>query len=42
MIEAVVEMDDAAMEAYLDGKEPDADTLRSLIRKAPSRPRSIR
>src|SRR5512137_2348827 len=33
MIEAVVEMDDAAMEAYLDGKEPDADTLRSLIRK---------
>jgi elongation factor G len=33
MIESVVEMDDAAMEAYLDGKEPDADTLRSLIRK---------
>jgi elongation factor G len=34
MIEAAVEMDDAAMEAYLDGKEPDADTLRRLIRKA--------
>ena len=28
MIEAAVEMDDAAMEAYLDGKEPDEDTLR--------------
>jgi elongation factor G len=34
MIEAAVEMDDAAMEAYLDGKEPDEDTLRRLIRKA--------
>ncbi|MEQ1710625.1 MAG: GTP-binding protein, partial [Hyphomicrobium sp.] len=34
MIEAAVEMDDAAMEAYLDGKEPDVATLRSLIRKA--------
>jgi elongation factor G len=33
MIEAAVEMDDVAMEAYLDGKEPDDDTLRSLIRK---------
>ncbi len=33
MIEAAVEMDDAAMEAYLEGKEPDADTLRRLIRK---------
>ena len=33
MIEAAVEMDDAAMEAYLEGKEPDADTLRQLIRK---------
>ena len=27
-------MDDAAMEAYLDGKEPDEVTLRKLIRKA--------
>jgi len=34
MIEAAVEMDDTAMEAYLEGKEPDEDTLRSLIRKA--------
>ncbi len=34
MIEAAVEMDDAAMEAYLDGKEPDEETLRRLIRKA--------
>ncbi len=34
MIEAAVEMDDAAMEAYLDGKEPDADLLRAMIRKA--------
>src|SRR6476661_2064460 len=34
MIEAAVEMDDTAMEAYLDGKEPDEDTLRKLIRKA--------
>ena len=34
MIEAAVEMDDAAMEAYLEGKEPDEATLRGLIRKA--------
>ncbi|WP_072392945.1 elongation factor G [Hyphomicrobium sp. CS1GBMeth3] len=34
MIEAAVEMDDAAMEAYLEGKEPDEDTIRKLIRKA--------
>jgi len=34
MIEAAVEMDDAAMEAYLDGTEPDEETLRKLIRKA--------
>jgi elongation factor G len=34
MVEAAVEMDDAAMEAYLDGTEPDGDTLRKLIRKA--------
>jgi len=33
MIEAAVEMDDDAMAAYLDGQEPDADTLRRLIRK---------
>ncbi|MGF1649117.1 MAG: elongation factor G [Hyphomicrobiaceae bacterium] len=33
MIEAVVEADDAAMEAYLDGKMPDNDGIRALIRK---------
>ncbi|MGD9784020.1 MAG: elongation factor G [Hyphomicrobiaceae bacterium] len=33
MIEAAVEMDDAAMEAYLEGNEPDAETLRKLLRK---------
>jgi elongation factor G len=33
LIEAAVEMDETAMEAYLEGKEPDAATLRSLIRK---------
>ncbi len=33
MIEAVVDMDEAALEAYLDGTEPDEATLRSLIRK---------
>jgi len=34
LIEAAVEMDDAAMENYLmDGAEPDVDTLRALIRK---------
>jgi elongation factor G len=32
MIELAVEMDDAAMEAYLEGKEPDAATLKKLIR----------
>jgi elongation factor G len=34
MIEAAVDMDDAAMGDYLEGKEPDVDTLRKLIRKA--------
>jgi elongation factor G len=33
MVELAVEMDDAAMEAYLDGEEPDVATLRKLIRK---------
>ncbi len=32
MIELAVEMDDDAMEAYLDGTEPDVATLRALIR----------
>jgi len=33
MIELAVDMDDAAMEAYLEGVEPDDATLRALIRK---------
>ena len=33
MIEAAVEMDDDAMEAYLEGDEPDVETLRKLLRK---------
>ena len=32
MLETVVEMDDAVMEAYLEGKEPDVATLKRLIR----------
>ena len=34
MIEAAVELDDAALEAFLDGKEPDEATLKKLLRKA--------
>ena len=34
MIEAAVELDDEAMTAYLEGKEPDEPTLKRLIRKA--------
>ncbi len=34
MVEAAVELDDDAMTAYLDGKEPDEATLKGLIRKA--------
>ena len=33
MIEAAVEMDDAATEAYLNGEVPNNDTIRRLIRK---------
>ena len=33
MIETAVEMDDAAMEAYLDGKEPSVEVLDACIRK---------
>ncbi|RNF32850.1 elongation factor G [Paracoccus methylarcula] len=33
MIELAVEQDDDAMEAYLEGNEPDEETLRGLIRK---------
>jgi len=34
LLEAAVELDDAAMEAYLEGNEPDEATLKALIRKA--------
>ena len=33
LVEMAVEMDDDAMEAYLEGKEPDMDTLKKCIRK---------
>ena len=33
MIEAAVEMDDAAMEAYLEGEMPSNDTIRRLLRQ---------
>jgi elongation factor G len=33
LIDTVVELDDAVMEAYLEGKEPDNDTIRRLVRK---------
>jgi len=33
LIEIAVEQDDAAMEAYLEGDEPDTATLKALIRK---------
>jgi elongation factor G len=33
LIEAAVEMDEAALEAYLEGNLPDNDTIRALIRK---------
>jgi elongation factor G len=33
LIETAVEMDDAAMEAYLEGTEPDEATLKACIRK---------
>ena len=34
LVEAAVDLDDDAMTAYLDGKEPDVATLKRLIRKA--------
>ncbi|KAK4260449.1 hypothetical protein QN277_003560 [Acacia crassicarpa] len=33
MIETIVELDDQAMEAYLEGNEPDEQTIKKLIRK---------
>ncbi|TDR87981.1 elongation factor G [Enterovirga rhinocerotis] len=37
LVEACVEMDDAAMEAYLEGNEPDEPTMRRLVRTAVQR-----
>jgi elongation factor G len=34
LVEAAVELDDTAMEKYLEGEEPDEATLKRLIRKA--------
>ena len=34
LIERIVEQDDAAMGAYLEGKEPSLDELKSILRKA--------
>ncbi|HET8581399.1 MAG TPA: elongation factor G [Candidatus Paceibacterota bacterium] len=34
LIEKIVEQDEAAMNAYLEGNEPDLDTLKALLRKA--------
>jgi elongation factor G len=34
LVEAAVELDDDAMAAFFDGKEPDVETLKRLIRKA--------
>jgi elongation factor G len=34
MIEAAVELDDAALEKFLEGEEPDEATLKALLRKA--------
>src|ERR1700726_3218349 len=34
LVEAAVELDDDAMTAYLEGKEPDEATLKTLVRKA--------
>ncbi|WP_108661513.1 elongation factor G [Acuticoccus kandeliae] len=33
LVEAAVELDEGAMEAYLEGNEPDEDTLKALVRK---------
>jgi elongation factor G len=37
LLEAAVEMDDEVMMTYLDGQEPDEDTLRRLVRTAVQR-----
>ena len=33
LVELAVEQDDDAMEAYLEGNEPDEETLRACVRK---------
>ncbi len=33
LLETIVELDEAVLEAYLDGKEPDEDTIKRLVRK---------
>jgi len=33
MVETIVELDEAAMEAYLEGEEPSIETMKDLIRK---------
>ncbi len=33
LVETAIEQDDAAMEAYLEGAEPDTETLRACVRK---------
>jgi elongation factor G len=33
LVEMCVELDDTAMQSYLDGKQPDVETLKKLIRK---------
>ncbi|QEX17642.1 elongation factor G [Hypericibacter terrae] len=33
LLEAIVELDETVLEAYLDGKEPDEETIKRLVRK---------
>jgi elongation factor G len=33
LLETIVELDEAVLEAYLDGKQPDEDTIKRLVRK---------
>jgi elongation factor G len=33
LLETIVELDEAVLEAYLEGKEPDEDTIKRLVRK---------
>ncbi|MBM3733925.1 MAG: elongation factor G [Acidimicrobiia bacterium] len=40
LVEAAVEFDDKAMESYLEGREPDVDTLKKCIRLATISPKA--